>query len=522
MSDLLTTKNGGPPSGSPPGAPGDEARDPGGRLTRRALLGAGLTGAAALAAAGYGVDRLLAPGPPPHARLPHNGTPQVFHSRPDLLPTVTHYYGTERQAPGLLCVGPGSSQRVTSGPMIVDARGELVWFKPLPAHHWLTNLQVRSWRGKPVLTWWEGHLAGGYGVGEGVIADTSYREIMRVRAARGRTVDLHEFQLTPQGTALFTCTPPTVVRNLSSAGGPSSGQVIESVFQEVDVASGRLIREWKGLDHVEVAETYRTTFAPLDYLHVNSLDVLPDGDLLMSARNTWCLYKLDRRTGAVIWRLGGKRSDFAMGAHSQFAWQHDARRHPDGRITLFDDGFDGVTRSHKVSRGLILSVDEQARRVALAHADVSPSSLLSSGMGNAQLLPNSNLLIGFGDDPYTTEFSPAGDVVANLRMPQGQHSYRAFRLPWTGRPSDRPAVAARRDRSSGHATLYVSWNGATEVASWRLQGGARRSDLATVGRPVLRTGFETALPVGTGFGYGRAVALDAQGRELGASAVVAV
>ena len=91
------------------------------------------------------------------------------------------------------------------------------------------------------------------------------------------TVDLHEFQLTPEGTALFTCTPPTRVRDLSPAGGPTSGQVIESVFQEVDVASGRLIREWKGLDHIGVDETYRTTFAPLDYLHVNSLDVLPDG-----------------------------------------------------------------------------------------------------------------------------------------------------------------------------------------------------------------------------------------------------
>ena len=517
MTDLLTTSDGTPSSD---GSDGDRPPGSGGRISRRALLGASLTGAAALAAAGYGVDRLLTPGPPPHARLPHNGTPQVFHSRPDLLPTVTHYYGSERQAPGLLFVGPGSSQRVTSGPMIVDGRGDLVWFRPLPAHHWLTNLQVRTWRGRPVLTWWEGHLVGGYGVGEGVIADTSYREIARVRAANGRTVDLHEFQLTPEGTALFTCTPPTRVRDLSPAGGPTSGQVIESVFQEVDVASGRLIREWKGLDHIGVDETYRTTFAPLDYLHVNSLDVLPDGNLLMSARNTWCVYKLDRRTGEVIWRMGGKRSDFAMGPHTQFAWQHDARLHGGGRITVFDDGFDGVTKSHQVSRGLTLSVDAARRRVSLARADVSPSSLLSSGMGNAQLLPGGNLLVGFGDDPYTTEFSPDGEVVANLRMPQGQHSYRAFRLPWTGRPAERPAAVAVRSR--GHATLYVSWSGATEVATWQLEGGSRRSDLRPIGPAVARTGFETALPIGSGSGYGRAVARDAQGRVLGASAVAAV
>ena len=209
-----------------------------------------------------------------------------------------------------------------------------------------------------------------------------------------------------------------------------------------------------------------------------------------------------------------------MGPRTQFAWQHDARLHSGGRITLFDDGFDGVTRSHKVSRGLTLDVDSAARRVSLAHADVSPSSLLSSGMGNAQLLPGGNMLVGFGDDPYTTEFSPDGEVVANLRMPHGQHSYRAFRLPWTGRPAGRPAVAAVR--TGGHATLYVSWNGATEVAFWQLEGGARRSDLKTVGTRVARTGFETALPVGTGSGYGRAVALDARGAPLGASAVVSV
>ena len=515
MTDLLTTPEGAPAPDQPP--PGE-----GRRISRRRLLGAGLSGAAALAAAGYGVDQLLTPGPPPHARLPHNGTPQVFHSRPDLLPTVTHYYGTDEQAPGLLFVGPGSSQRVPSGPMIVDGRGDLVWFRPQPAHHWLTNLQVRTWRGAPVLTWWEGRLVGGYGVGEGVIADTSYREIARVRAANGHTVDLHEFQLTPHGTALFTCTPRTVVRDLSPAGGPSSGQVIESIFQEVDVASGRLIREWRGLDHVDVAESYRTTFAPFDYLHVNSLDVLPDGNLLMSARNTWAVYKLDRASGEVIWRMGGKRSDFAMGPHTRFAWQHDARSHPGGRITVFDDGFDGVTKSHLVSRGLILDVDERGRRVGLGHADVSPTSLLTSGMGNAQLLPNGNMLLGFGDDPYSTEFSPAGDVVANLRMPQGQHSYRAFRLPWTGRPADDPSAVVLRDRSSAHATLYVSWNGATEVAAWRLEGGARRGELSAVGAPVARSGFETALPIGTGEGYARAVALDASGAALGASPTVAV
>jgi hypothetical protein len=521
MADVLTSPSQDPVS------PGSRPPEPSGpKLTRRRLLGAGASGAVALAAAGYGIDRLVSggasldPGGLPGPRsLPPNGTPQRFVSRPDLEPTVTRMTVRGRPAPGVFMVGPGSSPPVPSGPMIVDGRGELVWFRPLPAHTWLTNLQVRSYRGRPVLTWWEGKLVNGYGVGEAVIADTGYREIARVKAMNGRTMDLHEFQLTPDGRALFTCTPHTATVDVSSLGGPSSAQALESIFQEVDVAGGRLIREWRSLDHIPAAETYRTTFAPLDYLHLNSIDVLPDGDLLVSARNTWALYKLDRRSGDVVWRLGGKRSDFDMGPGAQFAWQHDARRVADGQVTLFDDGFDGVTRSHPVSRGLILGLS--GRTVGVRRSYSHPAGLLTSGMGNAQLLDDGHMILGFGDDPYSTEFAPDGSVVSQLLMPKGQHSYRTFRLPWRALPSAPPAVATRRGRSSGRATLYVSWNGATDVTRWRVLGGSSRSDL----RPVAvapRSGFETAVRLGTGSGYARAVALDARGGELGRSAIVRV
>jgi hypothetical protein len=495
-------------------------------MTRRRLLATGATGAVALAAAGYGVDRLVAGGPstdpdglPGPRSLPSNGTPQHFVSRPDLQPTVTAMTVRGRLAPGLFMVGPGSSPPVPSGPMIVDGSGDLVWFRPLPAHTWLTNLQVRSYRGAPVLTWWEGKLVNGYGVGEAVIADAGYREIARVKAMNGRTMDLHEFQLTPDGRALFTCTPHITKVDVSSLGGPSSAQALESIFQEVDVTSGRLIREWRSLDHIPAVETYRKSFAPLDYLHLNSIDVLPDGDLLVGARNTWALYKLDRRSGEVVWRLGGKRSDFQMGPGAQFAWQHDARRVAGGEVTLFDDGFDGVTRSHSVSRGLILSLSRRSVRVRRSYSH--PAGLLTSGMGNAQLLQDGHMVVGFGDDPYSTEFDSDGRVVSQLLMPRGQHSYRAFRLAWRGLPTERPALAARRARSSGHAKLYVSWNGATDVARWRVLGGPRRSDLRPVASAV-RSGFETEVSLGTGSGFARAVALDASGRELGRSAIVRV
>ncbi len=128
----------------------------------------------------------------------------------------------------------------------------------------------------------------------------------------------------------------------------------------------------------------------------------------MSARHTWCVYKLDRASGAIIWRMGGKRSDFQMGPGAQSAWQHDARQIAGGRFTVFDDGFDGTTRTHPHSRGLILGVDETRRRVTLQRVYVHPTGLLTSAMGNAQLLRDGHMVLGFGDDPYTTAFSADG------------------------------------------------------------------------------------------------------------------
>ncbi|HET9125244.1 MAG TPA: arylsulfotransferase family protein [Solirubrobacteraceae bacterium] len=491
-------------------------------MTRRQVLAAGLGGAVALAGAGLGVDRLLGGG---GNGLPSNGTARRFVSAPGLHPTVVRYRTSPAASPGLMFVGPDRSPPVQAGAMILDG-SELVWFHPVPYRHWVTNLQVRSWRGEPVLTWWQGRLDGGYGIGEAIIADPSYRELHRVRAANGRRMDLHEFQLTPEGTALFTCTPETVTVDLSRLGGPHAAHALESIIQEVDVVSGRLLMEWRSLRHIPLEESYRTEFAPFDYLHVNSIDVLPDGDLLICARNTWAAYKLRRGTGDVVWRLGGKQSDFRMEGASQFAWAHDARWIGNGQMTIFDDGFDGRTKSHKLSRALVLDVDLLARRVRVGRSYTSPARLLTSSMGNVQLLPDGHLFVGFGNDPYSTEFAPDGQVVANLEMPVGQHSYRAYRFPWQGHGEGRPRAGVRTG-GDGRLRLYVSWNGTTMTTRWRvlagrrLRRGSRAVDLRSIAEAP-RTGFETAIELGRGSGVLVAVALDAAGRELGRSAPVTV
>ncbi|MGB0098020.1 MAG: arylsulfotransferase family protein, partial [Solirubrobacteraceae bacterium] len=216
-----------------------------------------------------------------------------------------------------------------------------------------------------MLVWWEGRVLTGYGFGEAVIPDDSYREIARVKAANGRHIDLHELTLTDRGTALFTCPPVTTPVDLSAIGGSSSASVRESIFQEVDIATGRLVGEWRSLGHIDPAESYRPPTDNFDYMYLNSIDVTPDGNLLISRRHTWAVYKVDRASGAVIWRLGGKRTQFAMGPSAQFAWQRDVRLPNTRTLTIFDNGDDGRTKTHRTRR-LELSVEERARRVALS------------------------------------------------------------------------------------------------------------------------------------------------------------
>ncbi len=490
----------------------------GARLTRGQFLRA-TGGAAALSLLGgraYGAT--APPGPEPTA-APAGAV--HFHSRPDLRPPATSIAGSPSSgtsAAGYSFLGPTGNRGSEAGPLIVDSAGQPVWFRPIPDGHLASNIRVQIYKGQPVLTWWQGKVITGYGQGEGVIVDTSYREIARVRAARGRHADLHEFLITPQGTALITCFPESVRADLSHVGGPKQGRALDSIIQEIDIASGRLLLEWRGLGHVALSESHANPGNNFDYLHANSIEVTPDGQLLVGARHTWALYKISRRTGHVIWRLGGKRSDFALPAVARFAWQHDARALSSSVITMFDDG-EGQAQTESQSRGLILEIDAQHKRGRVVRAYRHPRHLLASAMGNVQLLPNGHAIVGWGVMPWMSEFDSAGRLVSDLRLPLGCQSYRAYRGPWVGTPTGAPAVAASTNRRSGHSTLYVSWNGATEVAAWIVSGGSSPSSLQPMAL-ARRSGFETAIPLGSSSGYVAVTAVDAGARPLGTSRAI--
>jgi hypothetical protein len=290
---------------------------------------------------------------------------------------------------------------------------------------------------------------------------------------------------------------------------------MEGVVQELDLATGRVRFEWHSSSHVALDESYaarpKKRSAPFDYFHVNSIDVDTDGNLLVSARNTHAVYKIDRQSGRILWRLGGKRSDFTFGPGARFAWQHDARRLPDGTLSLFDN--EAAPQVGPQSRGIVLRLDMGRMHATLVRSFVHHPPLVSVDQGNMQRVGDGHFLIGWGHQPWYTEYTPNGQVTLDARFGGDDNSYRAFRFRWVGRPLDAPAVVVRDD------TAYVSWNGATRVASWRLLAGDASDDVRAV-RTVRKRGFETRLAIPHGARYVAVAALDERGGVLHLSRIV--
>ncbi len=412
------------------------------RWSRAELLRKAAGGAALLAlGSGTSGERLLGAG---EARAAISAKPKPvweFHSRPDLHPPIVKVLHTGHTADGSLFIAPssGPGQR---GVLILDNTGEVVWFhSTMPST--AMNFRAAVYKNEPVLTWWEGKAGHGLGVGEHVIVDSSYRELARFPAGDGRQSDLHDLVLTRRGTALVTSYEVRTM-DTTAFGGEQNGKVVGGLVQEIHVPSARVLFEWKSLDHVTLDETHATATGSLDYFHVNSIDIDADGNLIVSARNTWAVYKISRKTGEVLWRLGGKKSDFEMGKGTVFAWQHDARHHAGGKlITIFDDGAAPAVAPQ--SRALVIALDRERRRATLVRKYThKPGRLLAKFMGNAQLLDNGNVLVGWGSEPFITEFGPSGDIRFDARLPDGGQNYRAFRFPWVGRPTDKPKLVRAR------------------------------------------------------------------------------
>lgn len=456
---------------------------------------------------------------------------QHYSSAPSLTPSTVSITTPAKAgaSPGYLFQAPYQGKG-SPGPMISEQNGSLVWFHPVPKDDSATNFQVQQYEGKPVLTWWQGRiLEVGFGQGEDEIYNTSYQHIATIYAGNGYHADLHVIKITPQGTAWIDVFDP-IHMNLSSAGGESNGVLTDSVVEEMDIKTGLVMWEWHALGHISLSESNNPApkaSYPWDYVHINSISPGPEsgagtgadqpGQVLLSSRNTWTLYDVNMHTGSIDWRLGGSHSTFRQGGGTRFYWQHDSEWQPGGLISVFDNGSDPP--KEKQSRGLLLDPNTSNHTVTLVKQFTNPTkTLLASSQGNLLNLSSGentsgNWLMGYGGLPNFTEYDPSGHVLLDGTLGKNVQSFRTYIDPWSGQAPGAPSVAV-----SG-SSVAVSWNGATNVASWQVLGGASATALAPVAKAA-KAGFQTTISVPAPSSYVAVQALDSSGAVLATSATV--
>ena len=446
--------------------------------------------------------------------------------------------------------------------MIFDNAGDLIWYGNDTIRQRSQDLHVCDYNDHGIGT----HLCyndalpvaqGGHSSGTIRFFDSSYSELGNdfggVNGLGGP--DIHELN-TPDfgdGSSFIQEAYQSVVRDLSAYDGPVDGYVWDSCFQVVNFDSREAIFQWCTLDHIDLNETYAymaqtrgqyhneisgngTEQGPWDYAHINAIDLTPTGDYLVSIRHTHSVVKvagLHSRSGlaagSVIWRLGGKLSNFAL-ENFQFAWQHHVRSQlgslTTDDLTLFDNSGDGSSQTANFSTGKWIHVDARSMAASMLHEYKMPDGAIAYSQGSMQTLPNQNVLVGWGSSPYVTEFDVEGNVLTHIHfgLPSNNNmqNYRAWKHSWVAHPPGKPTVFAYAQNCTSDLHAYVSWNGATEVTGYRFHKGddpTGNTDLETLIKP--RSGFETAANLGTFAPYAFVEALDKNGKVLGTSATTA-
>jgi len=418
-----------------------------------------------------------------------------------------------------------------SGPLILDRRLQPVWFQPVPEKVVAVNLSLQTYEGKPALAWWQGRVTntGATETGEDVVVNQHYQTVARLKATDGWVLTLHEFLIS--GEDAWVTANKNIPMDLSKYGGAYNGALVDSAVQEYNLKTGKLIRNWDALDHIPLGDSHAslpTNGFPWDAYHVNSIDLTANGTFLVSMRNMWAAYLVDAETGKIEWTLGGKHSSFKFGSGAAFQWQHDVKLGVGGRsdstVTLFDDhccqltGGGTSVPAMGPSRGLVLELNQDTFTATLVAQYGSSGGFESEYMGDTQPLGNGNVFIGWGSERYFSEYSRSGELLLEGELPGPNLSYRSMVEPWVGLPLSEPVGAART--TGGKTTVYASWNGATQVMSWRVLAAAGAGRM-TVVASASRSGFETAIGVPQGYESFEVQALDAGGRVIASSRLFA-
>jgi hypothetical protein len=195
--------------------------------------------------------------------------------------------------------------------------------------------------------------------------------------------------------------------DLSPWGGAANCTVVNSVIQEVDILTNNLVFEWNSAAHVQFNNTYvswpTTSFPPWQWFHANAVKVDDDGNLLINSRFTWSVYKVDRKTGNVLWTLGGKSNNFHGESNWRFAWQHDPIPLGFGEYLIFDNELMSrrTQRSNASSRAIRIRVSEEHHSVQLISESFhQPKKLFVPFQGSVQLCDNATTVVGWGAKGY--------------------------------------------------------------------------------------------------------------------------
>jgi EmrB/QacA subfamily drug resistance transporter len=410
-----------------------------------------------------------------------------------------------------------------SGPLIYDDHLSPVWFAPVPEDVVAGNLSLQTYQGKPALSWWQGYLTntGETVTGEDIVVNQHYQTVATLKGVDGWVPTLHEMVI--DGDHAWVTANKNIPMDLSRYGGAYNGALVDSAVQEYSLSTGKLLYSWDALDHISPGDSYAslpTNAFPWDAYHVNSIQLLGNGSFLVSMRNTWAAYLVDGSSGKVHWTLGGKHSSFKIGPHSDFQWQHDVALHPGSTISMFDDHCCQITGGGTyvdptgASRGLELKLDQQARTATLAAEYTHGGSFDSDYMGSTQPLDGGGAFVGWGSQSNFSMFDGSRKMILDVVLPRPDITYRATVDKWVGMPLYPPVGAAHV--KDGKTTVYASWNGATQVASWRVMAGPGADSLTAIGTAD-RSGFETAITLRRGYPAFQLQALDSRGRLLGTS-----
>jgi hypothetical protein len=417
---------------------------------------------------------------------------------------------------------------------MLDSKLQPVWFLPIGTNVTSTNLRQQTYNGKPVLTFWTGVVTntGASTSGKVTIVDQHYRTVKTIKAAAPWIISVHDAAIS--GGNLWVTVYRTVpAQDLSAYGGSPTGIVYDSGVQEYSIKTGKLLSTWDALDHIPLSQAQQPAPPPAaganpwDAYHINSVQVLPGNEMLVSMRNMWAAYLINTKTNQTIWTLGGKASSFTIPSNAAFAWQHNVQLLPHNRVSLFNDNCCMITgpgvfaQPNGASGGLVLNLNMTSHTASLANSYTHKSPVLHPAfLGSMNVLSNGNALVGWGSLPYFSEYSKTGALLLDAIWPGKDLSYRAeFSGNWVGTPYFPPSGAARK--AKGKVTVYASWDGDTQVTSWKVLAGSDANKLPVVATKA-KSGFETAITLATSAKVYKVQAFDAKGHLLRTSKAFSV